>query len=440
MTEGRLYGGRGSRTASPSVIPTPPLEVSGDADVRATVLSNGLRVLTERVPGVRSVAAGVWVVQGVAHESPEVMGVSHMLEHMVFKGTRARSAREIALSLEAVGGSLDAYTSREHTSFQARVLDQHLPEALDVLADLSLHPLLRPGDLELERDVVMEEISTVEDTPDDLVFDLHGEALWGSHPYGHPILGTRETVSNLTTGNLEAVHRTAYCARNMVVAVVGNMDHEATLDEVARRFGDLAPGAGALPVPVPGEMGQGRRRIARDSAQSHIVFGGGGLPQGDPRRHAMVLLSQAFGGGMSSRLFQRIREELALAYAVYAYHAFYRSGGMVGVYLGTRPEMEEPAVAAVLGEMGRLAREALPDDELEMVREQVKGQLTLAMESLGARLHKLAGFALNEEPVVGLNELLARYDRVGREQVAEVAEAYFQPPGQLVLTLGPAGG
>ncbi|HSG50046.1 MAG TPA: pitrilysin family protein, partial [Longimicrobiales bacterium] len=364
-----MMGGRGSRTASPSVFTVSPVEVVGDADVRSTVLPNGLRVLTERVPGVRSVAAGVWVVQGVAHETPEVMGVSHMLEHMVFKGTRARSAREIALSLEALGGSLDAYTSREHTSFQARVLDQHLPEALDVLADLTLHPLLRPGDLELEREVVLEEISTVEDTPDDLVFDLHGEALWGAHPYGHPILGTRETVSNLSAGDLEAVHREAYCARNMVVAVVGSLDHDATLDEVARLFGPLGAGQAALPVPEPAEAGQGRRRVVRDSAQSHIVFGGGGLTQGDPRRYAMVLLSQAFGGGMSSRLFQRIREELALAYAVYSYHAFYRSGGSVGVYLGTRPEMEEPAVAAVMEEMDRLAREALPADELEMVRE-----------------------------------------------------------------------
>jgi len=386
------------------------------------------------------VAAGVWVVQGVAHEAPEVMGVSHMLEHMVFKGTRARTAREIALSLEALGGSLDAYTTREHTSYQARVLDQHLGDALDVLADLALHPLLRPEDLELEREVVLEEISTVEDTPDDLVFDLHGEALWGLHPYGYPILGSRETVSGLRARDLAELHDRAYCGRNMVVAVVGNLDHDAALDEVARLFGGLAPGREASPVPEPGEPGVGRRRVARDSAQSHIVFGGGGLPHGDPRRHALVLLSQAFGGGMSSRLFQRIREELALAYAVYSYHAFYRSAGTVGVYLGTRPGMEAAAVEAVLEEMERLALDGLPGDEMETVREQVKGQLTLAMESLGARLHKLAGFALHGEPVVGLNELLARYDRVEAGQVAEVARNCFRPREQLVLTLGPDAG
>jgi len=368
------------------------------------------------------------------------MGVSHMLEHMVFKGTRARSAREIALSLEALGGSLDAYTSREHTSYQARVLDQHLAEALDVLADLTLHPLLRAEDLALEREVVLEEISTVEDTPDDLVFDLHGEALWGQHPYGQPILGTRETVGALEVESLRAVHERAYRARNMVVAVAGNLDHYAVLDRIEKLFGGLPAGELAPPLPEPGEPGRGRRRITRDSAQSHIVFGGPGLPQGDPRKHALVLLSQTFGGGMSSRLFQRIREELALAYAVYSYHAFYRTSGTLGVYLGTRPEMEADAVGAVTAEMARLAGAGLPPDELDLVREQVKGQLTLAMESLGARLHKLAGFALNQEPVVGLDELLARYDRVGGEEVAKVAGEFLDPSRQLVLTLGPGAG
>jgi predicted Zn-dependent peptidase len=404
------------------------------------VLANGLRVLTERVPGVRSAAAGVWVVQGVAHEAPEVMGVSHMLEHMVFKGTGKRTAREIAMSLEAVGGSLDAYTSREHTSYQARVLDRHLPEALDVLADLALDPLLRPGDLELEREVVLEEISTVEDTPDDLVFDLHAEALWGSHPYGQPILGTRDTVSSLDAETLRAVHDRAYRARNMVVAVTGNVDHGRVLERVERLFGGLEAGAAADPLEAPRSPGRGRRRVSRESSQSHIVFGGPGLPAGDSRRHGLVLLSQALGGGMSSRLFQRIREELALAYSVYSFQAFYRSAGTLGVYLGTRPGMEAAAVEAVLQEMARLATEGLPEAELRMVREQVKGQLTLAMESLGARLHKLAGFALHGEPVVGLDELLARYDRVDGEAVASLARDFLDPRGQLVLTLGPGGG
>lgn len=408
--------------------------------MRVTTLENGLRVLTERVPGVRSAAAGVWVVQGVAHEDAGVMGVSHLLEHMVFKGTRNRTAREIALSLEALGGSLDAYTSREHTSYQARVLDRHLPTALDVLADLALNPLLRETDLALEREVVLEEIGTVEDTPDDLVFDLHGEMLWGSHPYGHPILGTRETVAALGADDLREVHSRAYVARNMVVAAAGNLDHDAVLEAVRQRFGHLDPGEPATAVPEAVQVGQGRRHVPRESAQSHILLGAAGLAHPDPRRYALVLLSQALGGGMSSRLFQRIREELALAYAVYSYHSFHRSGGTMGVYVGTRPETAREAVEAVLEEMDRLARESLPTEELELVREQVKGQLTLAVESLGARLHKLAAFALHDEPVVGLGELLARYDRVEAEEVAELAAELFAEPAQLVLSLGPAAG
>jgi predicted Zn-dependent peptidase len=415
-------------------------DVASDADVRVTTLDNGLRVLTERVPGVRSAAAGVWVIQGGAHEPAEIMGASHMLEHMVFKGTRSRSAKEIALSLESLGGSLDAYTSREHTSYQARVLDRHLPVALDVLSDLALHPLLRDQDLALERDVVLEEIGTVEDTPDDLVFDLHARELWGTHPYGHPILGTRETVSELSADDLRRVHASSYRARNMVVAAAGNLDHDAVLREVVNRFGALEPGRPASLVATPSQAGAGDRHEARESSQSHIVFGTAGLHRADPRRYALVVLSQAFGGGMSSRLFQRIREELALAYAVYSFHSFHRAAGSVGVYLGTRPEAASLAVEAVLEEMDRMAHHGLSDRELELVREQVKGQLTLAAESLGSRLHRLAAFALHDEPVVDLGELLERYDAVNQDQVADVARTLFETGRQLVLSLGPQRG
>lgn len=430
-------GGRGSRAASPFVLKSVPGEGGAGPDVRVSVLDNGLRVLTERVSGVRSIAAGVWIVQGVAHEPPELLGVSHMLEHMVFKGTERLSQREIALSLEALGGSLDAYTSREHTSYQARVLDRYLPEALDVLAELTMRPLLREADLELEREVVLEEIATVEDTPDDLVFELHAEALWGEHGYGRPILGTRETVSALNADDLAAVHRRAYRARNMVVAVVGNLDHDVVLEEIAARFSPLAEGEEAGVVASPSPVGKGTRRVERESAQAHIVFGTPTFPHADPRRHTLALVSHALGGGMSSRLFQRIREELALAYSVYSFHAFYRAAGAAGVYLGTRPGMAEHAVEAVREELARLSSEGLSPDELELVKGQVKGQLTLALESTGARLHKLAGFALHGDPVVSLGELLARYDRVEVAQVCEVARRHFHPDEHLVMTLGP---
>ena len=406
-------------------------------DVRSTTLENGLTLLTERLPGLRSVAVGVWVSQGAIHESPEAMGSSHMLEHMVFKGTEHRSAREIALSLDSVGGSLDAYTSREHTSYQARVLDVHLPEAVEVLADLVRYPLLRSDDLTLEKDVVLEEISMVEDTPEDWVFDLHAEGLWGGHPYGQPILGTRDTVSSLTADALRELHRARYGAGNLVVAVAGSLDHDAVLEEVRRRFEDLESGPERMSVTVPQANGARAIHLGREGSQTHLVVGGAAPTHGDPRRHAVVLLSQALGGGMSSRLFQRVREELGLAYSVYSFHAFHQVAGVLGVYLGTRPGAVKEAVAVIRAEMASMAREGLPGDELQRARAQVQGQLTLALESTGARLHRLAGSALRGEPLLSLDELLARYEAVTADEVAVVAEELLDPEALTTVSLGP---
>lgn len=409
-------------------------------DVRVHTLDNGLRVLSERLPGVRSVAVGVWVVQGGAHETAELMGESHLLEHMLFKGTRTRSPREIALALESLGGSLDAYTAREHTAYQARILDVHLADAVEVLADLTLNPLLLDRDLALERDVVLEEISAVEDTPDDLVFDLHGRLLWGDHGYGHPILGTRASVGGMTGDRLRHLHARAYRARNLVVAAAGNLDHRELAALAERYFGSLEPGAARDPVPPPEAPPVVRRHIERESAQAHIVLGARTIPHDDPRRYAMVILSQALGGGMSSRLFQRVREELALAYSVYTYHSFYRRGGVFGVYVGTRPEARDQALEAVVEELDRVAREGLPGAELDQVREQVKGQVTLSLESTAARLYRLAGTALNHEPWLGLDGLLARYDQVTAEEVAQVAATFLRSGDLTVLSLGPGAG
>jgi predicted Zn-dependent peptidase len=405
--------------------------------VAETVLDNGVHVLTEHVPGVRSVSVGVWVRQGSAHEDRDRLGASHLLEHMVFKGTRRRSPREIALALEGIGGSLDAYTSREHTSFQARVLDEHLPTAVDVLADLTLAPLLSPEALALERDVILEEISTVEDTPDDLVFDLHGARLWGQHPYGHPILGTRETVGRITAGDLRAIHGARYTGRNLVVAAAGHVEHGRVVEEVEARFGEVAAGERTPPVEVPAGGRTGEDRVIRDSAQTHLVFGTRLVPHADARRYPLVLLSAALGGGMSSRLFQRIREELALAYTVYSFQSFYLRSGFGGVYVGTRPGGEERAVEAVREAYRRVAEDGLPDEELEQTREQVKGQIILSLESTAARLYRLAGFALYDEPYLGLDELLARIDGVSPEEVREVAAEFFDPDRLFLLRLGP---
>lgn len=429
-------GGRGREATSP-----PPRITGSGHDVGARVgdhtLDNGVRVLSEHVPGVRSVSVGVWVRHGSAHEPAARMGESHLLEHMVFKGTERRTPRDIALSLEALGGSLDAFTAREHTSFQARVLDSHLPEALDVLADMVRSPLLRAEDLELEREVVLEEIAQVEDTPDDLVFELHGEGMWGDHPYGHAILGTRETVGSLGADELRALHSGRYRGRNLVVAAAGNVDHDRFLALVRTAFDDLDAGDEPTPTVSAPDTRRGRRLVERESNQLHLVMGRGGVPHSHPLRIPLILVSQAFGGGMSSRLFQRIREELGLAYTVFSYQSFYSRGGLAGVYLGTRPGSGARAEEALQEEFARISTDSLGAEELEQTRMQVKGQIMLSLESTSARLYRLAGSALNGEPWRGLDDLLARVDAVTPDQVAEAAALAFDPESQYTLLLGP---
>ena len=417
-----------------TVVSSPP-----EAGLRSTELSNGLTVLSEHMPGVRSVAFGAWVRAASVHESREQMGVSHLLEHMVFKGTKNRSSREIALSLEILGGSLDAYTAREHTSYQARVLDEHLVEAVDVIGDFVFAPLLRKSDLELERKVVLEEIGMVDDSPDDLVYELHSEALWGQHPYGYSILGTRDTVSSLRTADLQALHHRAYHPGQLVVAASGNVDHDALLATLERTgWTAREPGeSGRLTVPAPTAEAPVRRHVARDGAQTHIVVGSPTVAHGDPRRHAVVLLSSLLGGGMSSRLFQRVREELGLAYAVYTFQSFHADVGMHGVYVGTSRETAREALDAINAELAEVAANGLPAEELAMGKSQLKGQLTLSLESVSSRMYRCAGVELYGEPYRSLDEMLALIDAVTAEEIAGVARDFFAPDRQTVVSLGP---
>lgn len=403
----------------------------------STRLANGIEVLSEHIEGVRSAAVGVWVRQGSAHEDRDHAGVSHLLEHLVFKGTRRRSARDIALALEGLGGSLDAYTSREHTGFQARVLDEHLPIALDVLADLTLEPALRDDDLDLEREVVLEEIAQMEDTPDDVVFELHGERMWRGHPYGRSILGSRESVAAMTASRVRALHRDRYRGVNLIVAAAGNVRHEAFAGQVDALFGQIPMGEAPPDVGAPQGVETGQVRTARDSSQVHVVFGAMVPGHADPRRYAFVLLSSALGGGMSSRLFQKVREELGLCYSVYTFQSFYSQAGVMGVYVGTRPGWVDRAVDAIRMELDDVATRGLPPEELEQTKRQVKGQIMLSLESTGSRLHRLASFALHDEPFLGLDGLLERIDAVTPEELAAAA-ALLHPDRHLVLSLGPS--
>ena len=410
-----------------------------DHEVYQTTADNGVVVCSERVPTVRSAAVGIWVRAASAHEVRPQMGVSHLLEHMVFKGTERRSAQDIALALEARGGSLDAYTSRDATAFQARVLDADLPRAVDVLTDLVRRPTLRDADLQLERNVILEEISTVQDTPDDLVFDLSAEALWPEHPYGFSILGTRETVGALSTAHLGELHRRAYHPANCVIAGAGNFTHRDLLALVEREGWFEPAGAPAPPemARIPPAIRGAERRVTRDSAQSHLVLATDTVPFADRRKYAIMVLANILGGGMSSRLFQKVREELGLAYAVYAFSSFFRGVGTAGVYVGTQPQTAQAALDAIRGELALLARDGLRGDALAEAKLQTQGQVMLSLESPTAKMYRLAGGHVYGEPYRSQDEVLNAIAALNEDEVAAAAAEYFTPERYTLVWLGP---
>jgi predicted Zn-dependent peptidase len=408
--------------------------------LRRTDCSNGLTVLSEHVPGARSVAFGAWIRAATLHEQADEMGVSHLLEHMVFKGTRTRSARDIAFALETLGGSLDAYTEREHTSYQARVLDAHLEDAAAVIGDLIFEPVLREDDLALERKVILEEISMVEDTPDDIIFDVHNRAVWGDHPHGFAILGTRETVQELDVSHLQALHARAYHPGRIVVAASGNVDHDAllaTLDRtgwLARPCGDTTPFA---VDPVESAAPHAEHVMRRDIGQTHVVLGGQGIRYGDPQRFAFALVDMLVGGGMSSRLFQRVREELGLAYSVHTFSSSYADTGSHGVYVASAPESAQQALDAVRDVLREVSAHGLPESDLVMGKRQLRGQLVLSMEGITSRMYRAATTALYGEPFRSVDELMALVDAIDQDQVRDVAQSYFDPDRLILVSLGP---
>jgi len=408
--------------------------------LQRTDLPNGLTVLSESVPGARSVAFGAWVRAATLHERPEQMGVSHLLEHMVFKGTRTRTAQQIALALETLGGSLDAYTEREHTSYQARVLDEHLPEAASVIGELIFEPLLRQADLVLERKVILEEISMVDDTPDDIIFDVHNRAVWGDHPHGFPILGTRATVKGLSVADLHDLHERAYHPGRLVVAASGRVEHDQLLEVLhntgwsTRERGDMTP----FPLDPVEAAGPHAEHVSRkDIAQTHIVLGSQGIAFGDSRRYAFALLDMLIGGGMSSRLFQKVREELGLAYSVQTFSSSYADTGAHGVYLASAPDTAQEALDAVRDVLRDVAANGLSEADLAAGKRQLRGQLVLSMEGVSSRMYRAALTALYGEPYRSIDELKALVDAIDLEHVRDVAREFFDPDRQILVSLGP---
>jgi predicted Zn-dependent peptidase len=407
---------------------------------RRTQFDNGLTVVSEWVPGVRSVALGAWVKYGTAHETAEQMGISHLLEHMVFKGTAKRDAKQLALALEVRGGSLDAFTSREHTVFEAHILPRDVTLACDVIGDIVFAPRLTAADLKLEHKVILEEIATADETPEDIVFDLHTELLWPGNSYGYPILGTTKTVPSINTSALRARHQQTFRPERIVVAAAGDLDHDALVAALRETGWDAQPGGRTANVhtPIaPIAAAPGSHHVERDLTQVHVVLGAPALARRDPLESALALVSNTLGGGMSSRLFQRVREELGLAYAVYTFSSSYHLSGMHGMYVASADDTAADAVNAIREELQRMATEGLSAAEVADGRDQLKGQVLLALEGSGATMSRVAAPAVHDEPPRTIEQVLAEIDEVTTDQVAEVCERVLHPDRQTILSLGP---
>lgn len=400
------------------------------------VLGNGIVVVTERMPHVKSVSLGVWLQVGSREEKKERAGISHFIEHLLFKGTERRSAEDIAKAIDAVGGTLDAFTSRESTCFYAKVLGEHLDLAVDLLADILLHSRLDPADLEKERQVILQEIKMVEDAPDDLVHDLFAQTIWGDHPLGRPVLGSQETLGQISHQDVLDHLRDYYRPDRVIVAAAGDMHHERLLDLLEHALGGWE--GRALPTNCASPVVSARTsHEERDSAQVHLCLGTEGLAYAHEDRYALYLLNTILGSSMSSRLFQEIREKRGLVYSIYSYQAAYRDAGLFVVYAGTSPESLQEVVALVRAELARIVREPLDPDEFRRAKEQIKGNLLLGLESTSSRMTRLAKMEIYFGRHHGLDEIIRGIETVSPERFRELARVLLRPEGLTLTTIGP---
>lgn len=403
---------------------------------KKTVLENGIRIVTEEIPHVRSVTIGFWVRAGSRDEDPTNNGVSHLIEHLLFKGTVKRTARDIAEEIDASGGQLNAFTSKEHTCYYARVLDGHLPMATEVLADMFLNSTIPDSELEKEKSVILEEIKMYEDSPDELVHDLFADALFSPHPLGQSVLGRAENVMNMTRDRVLEYMHAHYTPENLVVAVAGNVTHEEVVREVRRHFDNFyRKGTPSRKIEVQPKQVKLIRH--KETEQVHLVLGGHGVQRGDPDRFALYVIDTALGGGMSSRLFQGLREERGLVYSTYSYHSCFYDAGLFAVYAGTSPKHVATVVELIRAEWMKIGKEGIRGDELQRAKEQIKGNLMLSLESTANRMSRMAKAELFSEPLLTPDELMTKIDAVTQEDTVRVASRLLGS-GQLSLTaIGP---
>jgi len=399
-----------------------------------TTLANGLRVITEAMPHVRSVSVGIWIGSGSRRESAEQNGLSHFIEHMLFKGTSKRSAEDIARSVDSIGGNLDAFTAKELVCYNTKVLDEHLSQAFDVLADLVLHPMFREEDIEKEKGVILEELKMEADSPDYLVHEIFSSNFWKDHPLGKPILGTRETVKKYDRAMVQSFYSSIYAPANMLITAAGNLAHERMVALVRQHFEDVAPGEPLGADPVPGTHARIALRNKKALEQVHMCLGVPSYPLPHEERFACYVMNTLLGGGMSSRLFQNIRERQGLAYAVFSELNPYRDTGCLSIYAGTSIESAPKVVQSILKEFRQLKEQAVNDEELRRAKDHLKGSLMLSLESTGSRMSNLARQEMYFSRFFTLDELVESIELVTAADVQRIAQTFFDPK-QIALTV-----
>jgi predicted Zn-dependent peptidase len=402
---------------------------------RKKVLENGLTALTETMPHVRSVAVGVWIRRGSRHEEKHESGLAHFLEHMLFKGTEHRTQAEIAQEMDSIGGQTDAFTSQEYAGFHAKVLGEHVPRALDLLSDIVLAPSFDAEEMERERRVIIDEMKSVDDTPDDVVHDLFAESFWADHPLGRPVLGRRETVSSFTRKDLRRFFQKIYAPSNMIVAAAGNVDEESFLRLVEDRFSVLATPPDGIVATAP-SVSPSIRLHDKDLELAHLVLGTEAPPQASPKRHAAYVMNAVLGGNLSSRLFQVIREQHALAYSISSGLSCYLDTGQFSVYAGTEPENVPKVLELVLSELKRIKTEPVPEDELRRAKDHLRGSILMGLESTGARMSLLARQEMYFGRQLGPEEVIAGIEGVRAADVLALAFEMFGAAPLAMTVLG----
>ncbi|MDQ6758721.1 MAG: insulinase family protein [Acidobacteriota bacterium] len=408
-------------------------------NIETTQLANGVRVVTEQMPHVRSVSMGIWIGTGSRRETPDENGICHFIEHMLFKGTTRRSAEDIARSVDSIGGGLDAFTAKEMVSYNTKVLDEHLPIAFDVLADMVRNPLFRDEDIEKEKGVILEELKMEVDNPEYLLHEIFSSNFWKDHPIGKPILGTKDTVQKFDRGMLDEYFRRIYSPGNILITAAGNLSHEHLVELTRQHFEDLPVNGTLVPDKKPTPHARLVFRNKTSLEQTHLYMGVPSYPMPHESRFACYVLNTVLGGGMSSRLFQNIREKQGLAYAVYSELSMYRDTGCMAIYAGTSVETAGKVVESIVHELRELKQNLVPAEELRRAKDHLKGSFVLGLESTSSRMGNLARQELYYKRFFTIDEMLERIEDVDAGQVQRIAQEFFDPKNITLAMLGNLG-